>query len=205
MNFRWQALIWIIVALLAVGIIYLVASPPRGEAIALQAPPTPAPLLVHVVGAVADPGLYSLPLNSRVQDVIDAAGGLTQDADSSALNLAARIEDGERILVPSVPASPLPTQVAAPEVVAPGAEPSPQTFPNQSTTIDPFASELVNINTATQEQLEELPGIGPVTAAKIIAYREEFGPFASVEAIQEVSGIGPVKFEGMKDLITVGE
>lgn len=198
MRIRWGAFLLVLFALLAIGILYLIASPPRGEAIALHEPPTPAPLLVHIVGAVTTPGLYSLPINSRVQDAVEAAGGFTGHADSQAINLAARVQDGERITIPSLPPTPDPAHAANLDA---GQE--PLSVPDVPGTTDPLTSQLININTATQELLEELPGVGPVTAAKIIAYREEFGPFPSIEAIQEVSGIGPVKFAGMKDLITV--
>jgi competence protein ComEA len=199
MKPRWQALIWIFVGLLAIGVIYLIASPPRGESITLQAPPSPAPIQVHVIGAVMHPGLYSLPVGSRVQDAIDAAGGFSKDADPHALNLAAFIQDEVQIVVPQLTPTQNPTLILPPntETESPG-------IPGRSPTLPPLFSTLININTATLDELDTLPGIGPATSEKIIAYREENGPFLTIEAIQDVSGIGPVKFDGMKDLITVG-
>jgi len=199
MKFRWQAAIWMIGGLLAAGVIYLVASQPRGKTITLLPPPTPAPILVHVLGAVAQPGIYSLPTKSRVQDAIEAAGGLLPMANAQALNLAAFLQDAEQVVVPTQVPSPSPTQAYSNPQSAPQPSQDNQPPPPKSTT-----TVLININTASIEELDTLPGIGPVTAEKIIAYREEHGPFPTIEAILDVSGIGPVKFEGMKDLITVG-
>ena len=199
MKFRWQAAIWMIGGLLAAGVIYLVASQPRGKTITLLPPPTPAPILVHVLGAVAQPGIYSLPTESRVQDAIEAAGGLLPMANAQALNLAAFLQDAEQVVVPTQVPSPSPTQAYTnPQSVPPPSQDNQPPPPKSTTTV------LININTASIEELDTLPGIGPVTAEKIIAYREEHGPFPTIEAILDVSGIGPVKFEGMKDLITVG-
>ena len=199
MKFRWQAAIWMIGGLLAAGVIYLVASQPRGKNITLLPPPTPAPILVHVLGAVSQPGIYSLPTESRVQDAIEAAGGLLPMANAQALNLAAFLQDAEQVVVPSQVPSPSPTQAYSNPQSAPQPPQDNQPPPARSTT-----TVLININSASVEELDTLPGVGPVTAEKIIAYREEHGPFPTIEAILDVSGIGPVKFEGMKDLITVG-
>jgi competence protein ComEA len=198
MKFHWQAVLWLIGGLLIGGILYLMISPPRGKAIQLLPAPTPAPIQVHVVGAVANPGLYYLPIQSRVKDAIDAAGGLQTNANAYALNLAAQLQDGEQIVIPTQIPTPNPTEIQL----------NPQTKSNPEQ-IDPFPTEnpgsdgLININTASQEELETLPGIGPVTAEKIILYRQTNGPFTTIAAILEVSGIGPVKFAGIKDLITV--
>lgn len=202
MKFNWQSIIWMIGGLLVAGVIYLVASPPRGESISLQSPPTPAPMMVHVVGAVSQPGLYSLPSQSRVQDAIDAAGGLTSNANPLALNLAGYLTDGEQLIIPTIVPTASPTETIiefqsdSPESIR--SEPPP---PPGSTS----SNGLININIASQEELELLPGVGPVTAGKIIAYRESNGGFQTIEEILEVSGIGPVKFEGIKGLITVGD
>jgi competence protein ComEA len=200
MKFRWQAVLWLIGGLLAAGILYLVAGGPRGEAITLQAPPTPAPLLVHVVGAVAQPGLYSLPTNSRVEDAIQAAGGLLPEAAAQALNLAAFLQDGQQIYIPAR----APTTSPSITFTTPQPEPPPSNQVIPDPPAAPGTSTLININTATFEELDTLPGVGPVTAEKIIAHRQTNGPFPTIEAIMDVSGIGPVKFEGMRDLITVG-
>lgn len=182
----------VLVGLLAAGLVLLVSSPPRGAAIALLPPPTPSPILIHVSGAVSQPGVYTLSAGSRVLDAIQAAGGLLPEADQRNLNLAALVEDGSRVQVPSLP--PVLPSAAAGEsrsAIIPTEAPQAQSvYP-------------ININTATQADLESLPGIGPVTAAKIIEYREKNGPFKTIEELMDVPGIGPKTFEELKDLITV--
>jgi len=194
----WAVALGVVFGVLASGVILLASQPPRGHPIELLPPPTPVPIQVHVSGAVQNPGVYALPPGSRVQDAIEAAGGLTENADLSELNLAAPLEDGSLIRIPArqPTATPAPKSPSAPQVTSPPAVESP---PTEGETT------LININTATQEELETLSGIGPVTAQKIIAYREENGPFTTIEEIQKVSGIGPVTFEKIKDFITVGE
>jgi len=178
----------IVCGLLSAGLIYLISSQPRGEPIKLNPPPTSAPLVVYVTGAVNHPGVYKLSQDSRVQDAIIEAGGLSVDADPQNLNLAAFLKDGSRVLVPTL-YSVIPTQ-DIPETASLG---------KRSSDID----YMININTATQEELESLPYIGTEYAQRIIAYREAYGTFATIEAIQEVYGIGPKTFENIKDLITI--
>lgn len=181
---------WIVIAgLLGAGILVLANRPPAGEPITLLPPPTEAPLVVQVSGAVDSPGVYSLPQGSRMQDAIQAAGGLLPAANPDSLNFAAALSDGQKIVVP---------ETAAP--VEPGQRSESLDLSSQST---PAPGELVNINTASQVQLETLPGIGPVLAADIIAYREANGPFQNPEDILKVPGIGPAKLEGIRDLITL--
>src|SRR5690606_28964358 len=156
--------------------------------------PTPGPYLVHVTGAVAHPDVYTLPPGSRVRDAVDAAGGLAPDADDSRLNLAAPLADGEQVYIP------FQVQSAGQYFEAEGfQEESPQGLPQTGQ-----PGERVNINSASLEELDSLPCIGPVTAHKIIAYRAENGPFLSIESIQDVPGIGPATFAKIKDLITTG-
>jgi competence protein ComEA len=186
----WKITFAVVCSLLAAGIIYLVSSQPRGLPITLQEPPTPSPLQVHVSGAVAEPQVYSMPVGSRVSDAITAAGGLVPQANPDSINLAAILEDGQRVYVPYLP-TPIPT-------LAPG-ESRGAPLPT------PDSVHPININTASQAELETLPGIGPVTAQKIIAYREENGPFARIEDIEAVDGIGPKTFGDIKDLITVDQ
>jgi competence protein ComEA len=175
------------------GVLIYVSRAPAGETIILQPAPTEAPIAVHVIGAVPRPGLYEFSEGARVQDAIDAAGGLLASANPNGLNLAALLEDGQQLDVPySDGQSP--------------AEPAANTFDLPSGTSDSSDnsdSELIDINTASLEELDTLPGIGPTTAQKIIDYREENGPFSVIEDIQNVSGIGPATFENIKDLITV--
>lgn len=184
---NWRTIvIGLIAGLLAAGAVWLVSRPPRGQMVRLLPPPTPAPLVVHVSGAVARPGVYRLPAGSRVKDAILAAGDALPDAWLDGLNLAALLEDGVKIEVLRFP-PPAATTSAGPTRL-----PSPVTLTGP-----------IHINQASQEELESLPGIGPVIAARIIAYRDENGPFSKLEAIQNVSGIGPATFEQIKDFITI--
>jgi len=190
MKTWWAVAFGIAGGLLASGLILLASSPPRGDPIQLVPPPTRAPLVIHV--AVQHPGVYSLPLNSRLQDALNAAGGTLPEADLQAINLAAFLKDGDRIVIPTYrPTEPAAERADIPNTAGPDSQ-------------NPSSGGRVDINSASQGELESLPGIGPVTAQKIIAYRQTQGPFASIEDIQKVSGIGPVTFEGLKDLITVG-
>ena len=179
------------------GTLVFVSRAPAGEPIILQPAPTQAPIAVHVVGAVPRPGLYVFPEGARVQDAVDAAGGLLADANDTALNLAAPLEDGQQLDVPYNNGTE-PDQTAS-TVDLPGAEEEAQ----DESSSENSDAELVNLNTATLEELDSLPGIGPTTAQKILDYREANGPFSTIEEIMDVSGIGPSTFEGLKDLITV--
>jgi len=143
-----------------------------------------AGVAVHVAGRVRRPGLVRLPAGSRVQDAIRAAGGSTSGADLDALNLARRLTDGEQVLVPG-PGDPPPPP-------PPGAGPRTGATP----------SAPLDLNAATLEQLDALPGVGEVTAGRIIAYRSAH-PFTAVDELLEVPGIGQRRFEQLKDLVTV--
>lgn len=155
----------------------------------------PARLSVHVVGEVANPGLYEVDAGSRVQAAIDAAGGFTNDANQGSVNLAREIVDGEQIVVASKNAS------------AAGASGAGSAGTASSGTSASGASGasggLVNINTADIAGLSSLSGIGEATAKKIIADREKNGPFKTTKDITRVSGIGDKKYEAIKDSITV--
>lgn len=151
--------------------------------IVIQPPPptaTPSPVRVYVSGAVVNPDVYTLDADSISQDALNAAGGATEDADLERVNLAQSLQEGQHLHFPHV------------------GEPS------TSDTVDAGISGPVNINTATQEELEALPGIGPALAERIVAYRQENGPFEQIEDIQNVSGIGGATFENIRDQITVG-
>ncbi len=142
-----------------------------------------AALCIHVDGEVAAPGVYYLPAGSRVVDAVEAAGGMTGDARSAGVNLAQGLVDGQQVLIPGPDDPPGATgSTAGGEGAAAG-------------------DGLVNVNTATAAELETLDGIGEVTAAKIIAEREARGPFASVEDLKRVSGIGDKKLEALRDRI----
>ncbi|MGW3457598.1 helix-hairpin-helix domain-containing protein [Streptomyces albidoflavus] len=156
-------------------------SPPAG------APPTPSagPLVVDVSGKVARPGVHRLPAGSRVEDALEAAGGVRPGTDTSGLNRARLLTDGEQVAVGVDP--------------APGAGPAPGA-PGQGAAGGAAAGPL-SLGTATAEQLETLPGVGPVLAAAIIAYRTENGGFRSVDQLREVRGIGDRRFEDLRELV----
>jgi competence protein ComEA len=144
---------------------------------------TPAPWRVYVTGAVLHPGVVQLSANARVEDAVQAAGGCSSEADLERINLAAQLYDGEHLRVPAV----------GDELPAVVLDDKPS-----------GTSQRIDINTATAEELDTLPGVGEVTAAKIIEYRQQHGPFQTVEAIMDVPGIGEAKFDAMRELITVG-
>ena len=145
-------------------------------------------ILVHVAGAVRRPGLYEMPAGARIADAIELARGPQPVADLDALNLAEPLMDGQKIDVPKRGES---TAPVAPASAAPG------TVPSTSTTA------TVNLNTADQVALESIPGIGPVTATAIIAYRTEIGQFESFEQLLEITGIGPATLESMRPYVTL--
>ncbi|MFM7045864.1 MAG: helix-hairpin-helix domain-containing protein [Ilumatobacteraceae bacterium] len=140
---------------------------------------------VHVAGAVRAPGVYALVSSARVVDAVRAAGGLAADADADRINLAATLADGQRVYVPR-----------AGEDDPLGGQLSPATGSTAP-------SGPVNLNSATASELETLPGIGPTTAAAIVAHRDLHGPFASVDELGEVAGIGPAKLAALRGLVTV--
>jgi competence protein ComEA len=182
MKGGWVFAFGLLSGLLGAGILFLLTRPPRGSPVTLLPPPTPGPLVVHVAGAVRQPGVVRLAPGSRVADALQAAGGLLPQANSQGLNLAAFVQDGEKITVPT----PAPTGAAA-DPAGLAAE-----------------SSLIDINTAGAEDLERLPGIGPVMAQAIVDYRAQNGPFRRLEDIQDVPGIGPATYEEIQALITIG-
>ena len=180
----------LLIGLLATGVILLVSNQPKGEPVHLLPRSTVPPLFVHVKGAVVNPGVYSLPPGSRVKDALTAAGGLSHEGEAASLNFADFLQDGQSLTIGSA---------------APTSAPNLNLLPTQATPNEPNEKphELIDINTASFGELDSLPGIGPDKAHKIITYRQENGPFATIESIQEVSGIGPVTYKNIKDLICV--
>lgn len=156
----------------------------------------PAPLRVHVGGAVAAPGVYDLAEGARVLDAVEAAGGFAEGAARDALNLARAVSDGEQVVVPSE------ADIAAQEAVSAGA--GGAAAGAGASAAAGGAGGKVNINTASAAQLDTLPGVGASTAEKIVADREANGPFKTVEDLKRVSGIGDKKFAALADAICVG-
>ena len=134
----------------------------------------PSTIVIHVSGAVVRPGLVTVPVDARVADAVAAAGGATADADLGTINLAAPLNDGEQIIVP---------------------------VPGQPSTGSESVTVGVDLNRATADELEALPGVGPVLAARIVAYRDLNGPFTTVEDLLDVGGIGEAKLAAMRDAI----
>lgn len=153
------------------------------EVPAKEAPSPPQVVVIHVSGAVANPAVYALPAGSRAHTAVEAAGGALPTANLAAINLARVISDGEQLHIAAMGEAILPAGVP----VGLGAA----------------TAGTVNINTASQAELETLPGIGPTRAQAIIAHRTQHGPFARIEDIQNVTGIGEKTFESMRSLIRV--
>jgi competence protein ComEA len=174
LNKYWWIAFGVLFGVGAAGLILLLSGPPRGRSILLSPAATSAPLIVHVSGAVRNPGLYEVPLGSRSQDAIDAAGGVIEDADTDRINLARVLVDGQQVHIPF-----------------------------QGEDSGEVLSFPLNINLASVEQLSQLPSIGPVTAQAIVNYRDSNGPFRRIEDIQNVSGIGPNTFQNIEDLISL--
>jgi competence protein ComEA len=177
-------------ALLLLAVRYVLPAGTTTPAAPLPPPPAPgasatgasaARVVVDVVGAVRQPGLYRLPQGSRIADAVARAGGATGKAELAQVNLAAPLADGEQVVVPKRGAA----GATAPSAAGAGAGPAAP----------------VQLSTATLEQLETLPGIGPVMAQKILDYRTKHGAFSSVDELDAVSGIGPKRLDQLRDLV----
>lgn len=173
-----------------IGIAVLVLAVLAARAWYGRSTPEPAPLFVdtvaeagvdhitvHVSGEVVAPGLVVVPAESRLADAVAAAGGTTRDADLERVNLAAPLQDGQQVVIPGVD--------------QPGAA------------VNPSSDGQIHINTATPSELEQLPGVGPVLAERIAAFRDENGPFDAVEDLLDVSGIGESKLEMLRDAVAI--
>lgn len=182
----------IIAAAVFGGIVLLLASRPAPVTITINPPPptpaptptiTPSPAVVYITGAVVQPGaIVTLPVGSRVNDALAAAGGAAADADLERIDLAALVHDGDHIHVYRLGEA---AQALDPD--------QPETSPD--------GTVLIHVNRATQAELESLPGIGPALAGRIIAYREANGAFASLQSLTEVSGIGERTIEQLDGLV----
>lgn len=157
----------------------VVVQPPALRAVA--SPPIPALLVVHLSGEVIMPGVYQLPVGARIDDALKAAGGATDSGDIQRLNLAARLADGQQIVVP---------RRINPIMASFSSSPSP-------------TPGRINLNVAGVAELDQLPGVGPVTAQRIVAYREQHGPFSRVEQLREAKLVNAPTFEKIKELVTI--
>ncbi|MFI6600435.1 helix-hairpin-helix domain-containing protein [Nonomuraea sp. NPDC050536] len=190
-NPRVRILLAVAVVAAIVAALYVWRSQPEPQplppppAAAPQPPaPTPTPtgtVTIDITGKIRKPGVYTLPLGSRVTDALQAAGGLRQGTTPGTINLARRLVDGEQIIVGPQP---------------PGAPPANPTLADPATT-------SIDLNTATLNELEQLPGVGEVLAGRIIDYRTTHGGFRTIDQLREVSGIGPRKFEALKPKVHI--
>ena len=178
----------IVTVAIAIGAVLLITTRPDAVQITINPPvptvtpapsETPAPIQVYVTGEVENPQItVELPFESRVQAAIDAAGGFTENADLDRVNVVGVLRDGDQIHVPSLEDDSVPVSVATPS-----------------------GGGVINVNTATLQELQNLPGVGPALAERIIDHRQEFGPFENIDDLDEVSGIGPSLLEGFAGLI----
>ncbi|MEG2712967.1 MAG: ComEA family DNA-binding protein [Glutamicibacter sp.] len=191
---RVAVLVLVIVVLAWIAISILLAPPPVAQELETvplvsdpsasapadhQSPSPAAPeVTVHVVGAVKKPGVYQLPVDSRIADAVDAAGGLAKGARAQMVNLAAKLVDGQQVVLPGAETA---TELAAAPSAAAGGK--------------------ISLNSADSQTLQELPGIGPALAARIIDFRTENGPFSSVEELDAVPGIGPALLGQLSELV----
>lgn len=157
-------------------------------------------IIVHVSGAVQNEGVIELEENSRIADAIEKAGGFREDAYTKDVNLAYKLEDGMKIYIPTMEEK---ENEKANVIVESNIETENNNSSYSNASDGKNTNSKVNINTASKEELDTLPGIGPSTAEKIINYRKENGKFKSIEGIKDVSGIGDSKYENIKDMIEI--
>jgi competence protein ComEA len=176
-NYLW-GILGVLSGILLAGILLFVIRPEQGNPISIVTT-TPTTLMVHIDGAVRSPGVYPFTSGERVQDGINKAGGFAENADSRNINLAAKLSDGQKIHVPIAGETSIPVALPSADIT------------------------LININTATLDELCELPGIGESKAGDIIAYRQTYGDFQNIMDLQNVPGIGASIFDKIDLLITV--
>lgn len=177
-------IVLVILVLIGSGVIYLRNRPTQVRSVKeikreVKPQVSTKRILVYVCGAVQKPGVYQLGEGSRVADAVNMAGGFAPEADLNSLNLAKQVSDGEKVFVSRV------------------GQASPQSGQNSQ------EIKKVNLNTATIEELDKIPGIGEVIAKRIISYREKHGKFRSVNELQEIEGIGPKKLEDIRDSVEI--
>lgn len=186
-------LIGLLAGLILAGALFLVTRLPSGEPVKLLPSPTQPSITIQILGAVVHPGVYTFAQGSRVQDAVNAAGGLLSTADTSSVNLVAKLEDGQQLTIPIGNGTESGGGSSSGSSNAPFIVLTTPTIP---------AGNLVNINTATLTQLESLPGIGPTAAQKIIDYRNQHGPFKTIQDLTNVPGIGPATVDSIRNYIT---
>ena len=157
------------------GVLWILARQPKGTPILLATRPGNSNITIYISGEVVNPGVYEIPFGSRITDAVDAAGGTLPGSDINLVNLAEILADSDHVYIPRV------------------------------SNINDNENIRININFATQAELEALPGIGNSVASQIIEYRNKNGFFTSIEEIQKVSGIGPATYEKIQNYISVGE
>jgi competence protein ComEA len=184
----------VVIGLIIGGLITIIASPPRGKSIELIPVVPPSEIIVYITGAVNKPGVYTLPIQSRVIDAISIAEGLTSDAYDEGINMADKLYDGTKVYIPKIGESDFSTDRSGVITMNDGCTPSTPGLALQT--------ERININSATIDDLDMLPGIGPEKAKEIIAYRQQNGNFNNIEDILLVPGIGNKLFEDIEGLIT---
>ena len=188
------------------------ATPEGGAPLSPDTPLTPdAPLtiVVHVVGAVVEPGVYELPFGARGDDAVRAAGGLTSQADVRAVNLALQLVDGEQVVIlrkgealsPAGSREPSGASGSGRNVTSGSSGGAPENSTAAPSSVS--APRLVNINRASVAELDQLPGVGPSTARAIVEHRERYGPYATVDDLLAVRGIGPAKLAEMRAMVSV--
>lgn len=154
-------------------------------------------VIIHITGSVKNPGIVKLKEESRIEDAIEAAGGLTENADITKVNLAYIVEDGTKIKIPSASEE----DIGDEDII--DSKSGDNIIIEENTVSSNNSTQTININKATEKEFETLPGIGPSLASKIIEYRNQNGKFGSIDDIKNVNGIGDSKYEKIKDLITV--
>lgn len=154
-------------------------------------------VVIHITGSVKNPGIVKLKEGSRIEDAIEAAGGLTENADITKVNLAYIVEDGTKIKIPSASEE----DIGDEDII--DSKSGDNIIIEENTVWANNTTQTININKATEKEFQTLPGIGPSLASKIIEYRNQNGKFGSIEDIKNVNGVGDSKYEKIKDLITV--